>query len=338
MDSIAPTHVYLDQNVLSDLRDRKLMASGDKTLLNLKALLKSHAHGLILVYSFCHLNEIAQISNTQYVDEHIDLLDDLEGIYIEPGTSRLNYASAKAVWHGHVENSKDSKRLGFDKAYDVSELLMKKLAGLPVGSSFREIADASSDAVMNILRNAEDSLMSLLNTSQSSEREVADLAAVKASIQNIRRQALEMTSLPEIPQRQLGPAPLRTIFNQRVPNLLDVAAREVVPTIETLFNEAQGGTQWKRHAGEGILGAITCCYILMNWAGYYPDDFTSTKKGRDRMHASHNDLTHAINAAGAHYLVSMDTAFLKKAEACYAHLGFKTKVMNPTSFLGEWLL
>lgn len=66
----------------------------------------------------------------------------------------------------------------------------------------------------------------------------------------------------------------------------------------------------------------------MNWVGYYADDFTSTKKKKDRFRASNNDLIHVRNIAGATMLISKDIAFIKKAKACYAHLGVNTVVVN----------
>ena len=71
---------------------------------------------------------------------------------------------------------------------------------------------------------------------------------------------------------------------------------------------------------------------LMNWAGYCADDFTSSKRGKDRFRASGNDMLHAQHATRCQFLISRDQAFLKKAKACYAHIRVESKVMTPEEF------
>jgi len=53
-------------------------------------------------------------------------------------------------------------------------------------------------------------------------------------------------------------------------------------------------------------------------------------KSRSRIH----DVTHAIYAASADYLVSHDDKFLLKAKVVYSYFGIKTKVVSLDDFIG----
>ena len=68
------TYIYLDQNTLSDLRERKRKGRNELCLLYDFI----HNSKLDLLYSFTHLDEIRQIPKQEYIEEHIETLCDLK--------------------------------------------------------------------------------------------------------------------------------------------------------------------------------------------------------------------------------------------------------------------
>ncbi|WP_205531082.1 hypothetical protein [Pectobacterium brasiliense] len=81
---------------------------------------------------------------------------------------------------------------------------------------------------------------------------------------------------------------------------------------------------------------VVRAYNLMNWAGYYADDFTKNKKGKDRFNASNKDMLHVAAALGTNFLISSDIKFRKKAMACFAYIDFKTIVCSPKEFIERY--
>lgn len=73
---IINTLIYLDQNILSDFRSRKIKET-DKLLKNF--LLTTNIQ---IVYSNITLNEINQIPLDKYKFEHIEVLEELNAKYI----------------------------------------------------------------------------------------------------------------------------------------------------------------------------------------------------------------------------------------------------------------
>jgi hypothetical protein len=71
---------------------------------------------------------------------------------------------------------------------------------------------------------------------------------------------------------------------------------------------------------------------MLNWVGYYPDDFTKIKKRSDRFIASQHDMMHAMFGRYADYLISGDNRFRKKASASFAYLKLQTTVVSPEEF------
>ncbi|MDQ6986455.1 MAG: hypothetical protein Q9M25_01470, partial [Mariprofundaceae bacterium] len=133
--------VYLDQNVLSDIRPRKLKQTRDSSLsLIFMALCSPQVR---LVYSFVHHKEISQISRPEYQQEHIDLLEQLNTVFIDALTMNLDYRRPSALWAAHLENEEQNKATGITMCADDFSLLGRKLSGLPIGQSFEEVAEQS---------------------------------------------------------------------------------------------------------------------------------------------------------------------------------------------------
>ena len=103
--------IYLDQNTLSDLRDRKLHESENEHLKSLKDVLKLEK--ISVVYSHITLNEILQIKNQEYQTEHIQLLTDLNAKYINPLQRTLSPLAPETIWSEHIENHFSRKNSRF---------------------------------------------------------------------------------------------------------------------------------------------------------------------------------------------------------------------------------
>lgn len=88
--------IYLDQNTLSNLRQRKIDEMKLDEYIKIKAALKSSE--IITVYSYVTLQEISQIKNDEYKKEHIELLAELDAAYIEPKSNQLTDIVPEKIW------------------------------------------------------------------------------------------------------------------------------------------------------------------------------------------------------------------------------------------------
>ncbi|EKM6297392.1 hypothetical protein PU681_002611, partial [Escherichia coli] len=79
--------IYLDQNILSNLRQRKIDEMKLDEYMKFKSVLK--LKDIISVYSYVTLQEISQIKNEKYQQEHIELLTELNAAYKEINSNRL---------------------------------------------------------------------------------------------------------------------------------------------------------------------------------------------------------------------------------------------------------
>ena len=79
--------IYLDQNILSNLRQRKIDEMKLDEYMKFKSVLK--LKDIISVYSYVTLQEISQINNEKYQQEHIELLTELNAAYKEINSKRL---------------------------------------------------------------------------------------------------------------------------------------------------------------------------------------------------------------------------------------------------------
>lgn len=129
--------VYLDQNILSDLRKRKIFESQSKLNEVLKLTLQSEA--IEVVYSHVTLKEINQIKSETYRNEHIEVLSELNARYIEPLSKTLIKHEPKSIWSTYLENQQDHRELGTLDFFEIAELTSRKISGLPISESFDEI-------------------------------------------------------------------------------------------------------------------------------------------------------------------------------------------------------
>ncbi len=323
--------VYLDQNVLSDLRDRKLREANDEILNSLKKLLLSEKYRL--AYSFVNLHEILQIRNQDYQTEHIDLLNSFAALYIRPVDGRLLSVDPYKNWFEYNENEKSNQMLGIDHANFSLELFSRKLSGLNIDDSFETLTEQLSSAVANLMGNALKQVEKI-DSSDLSEDERNYLEQAKEKIFDLKNQANNMESFHIEPTTELGPEPFREVV--RIKNLDQLPSAKVIPRILNEFEKLSKTIfSWPNIGEDPVGGKIAGCYTLMNWVGYFSDDFTSDKKNKDRFRASKWDMMHTSNARFCDSLVSNDNRLLKKAIACYSYLNLKTKVYTVSEFLKE---
>jgi len=319
------SYIYLDQNTLSDLRERKLSESEDVGHRKIKELCCKD--GIRLVYSETHLQEIAQIPKEEYRQEHIELLSELRGAYITPITTELNGKDPNLVWLDFLNNENDNEISGINKVVTTFDRFNRKFSGLPIEESFEELNSKLKDALTEMLENAEYELNNL-DPSELLEGGADAIKAAQAQMAEQLEAVSKMSAIDLGSQQELGPKPLRDLEQLKTLQLESLSEELVINTIDELFASENNGFNWSDYFDDTVHNQIARCYSLMNWAGYFADDFTRTKKKKDRFRASNNDLMHVRNAAGVTLLISKDLAFLKKAKACYAHLGVNTIVVN----------
>jgi hypothetical protein len=139
----------------------------------------------------------------------------------------------------------------------------------------------------------------------------------------------------------LGTRPFREYPPIKNLNISELPSTEVVFEIENVFNKEDTTTTWIDNFNDSIESKISRAYTLMNWAGYYPDDFDKIKKNHDRFRASNNDMQHATIASNVNlhttFLISNDYAFRMKAIASYEYAGVHTIVCSSETFLEKYL-
>lgn len=320
--------IYLDQNVLSDLRPSRQTAVNKEPASFLISLVKQCQ--FILVYSFVHLTEINQINSDKYKKEHIALLDDLGAIYIEPLTKKMNSNSASSIWDSFIENNLMNDEYKIGDVLLAGQNVNKKMAGLPIDTSFKDLHDESRAALNEMLSNME-SVLESIDAKDDRERQTA--MWLKQKVSHLRKQASELRHL-EIPKERLGPVKFRDWLKSRGLNVDTLESNQVLPEIESLYMADTGKNfDWtSRLIEDSIDNRISLCYHMLNWAGYYADDFTKIKKRSDRFIASQHDMMHAMFGCCADYLISRDTRFRKKASASFAYLKLTTTVASPEEF------
>lgn len=324
--------IYLDQNTLSELRQRKVERSEIDGIKFLNLALQSEQ--VTLIYSYVTLEEISQITNIEYIHEHIDLLGELSAKYINPLTSTLDDRSPKAIWTEYIEIKKENQEMGIDSLMHISQLFSRKISGLPVNESFDEINIMLKDSLNQLLTNCETHL-TFNNQIPLNKDEKKQLIDMQTQMNELREK-LDVLKPLEINSRQeLGPNPFRETPEIKALQIEKMHTRDVVNTIERIFKTENNDFILEQYFDHTIQSDIARAYSLMNWAGYFPDDFTRIKKSKDRFNASNKDMQHVIAALDADFLISSDHKFRKKALACYAYVNSKTVVCSPKEFINN---
>ncbi len=322
--------IYLDQNTLSDLRQRRIEESQNEQFRLLKHVLKSEQ--IMVVYSHVTLDEILQISKAEYRQEHIDTLAELDAKYIEPLPRTLSNQEPENVWYAHLENKQSNAALGITALMEVSQLSSRKISGLPIEESFSEINEKLKVNLGALISNCEAQLTSI-NVEKLDEPLKSYFVNMQSQLDELRVKSSSLQA-PEIDsEQQLGPQQFRDMPDIKALEVKNLEAEDVVHAIEATFNLENSSFNLADYFEDTPQTAVARAYSLMNWAGYHADDFTRTQKGKDRFNASNNDMQHAVSALGASFLISDDINFLKKAKACFAYVDCSIIVCKPQEFI-----
>ena len=325
--------IYLDQNTLSNLRQRKIEELQSEHFRLLKNALKNEL--VTVVYSHVTLDEILQIKNEEYQQEHIDTLTELEAKYIEPLTRILNSQQPEYVWHAHLENEKSNIELGITELMEVSQLFSRKISGLLIDESFAEINEKVKAGLRVLLSNCEAQLASI-DIESIGEPLNSHFIHMQNQLNELRDKTLSLHAPDIASDQQLGPQPFRDMPEVKALEVKTLNAENVVSAIEATFNVENSNFSLADYFEDTPQAAVARAYSLMNWAGYYADDFTKTKKGKDRFNASNNDMQHVVSALGVNFLISNDKNFVKKAKACFAYVDCLTVVCEPEEFIDKY--
>ncbi|ENF7815084.1 hypothetical protein ABR157_005487 [Enterobacter soli] len=322
--------IYLDQNTLSNLRHRKINEMKLDEYVKLKAVLKTDE--IISVYSHVTLQEISQIKTEVYKREHIELLTELNAAYIEPCSSRLTDIAPEKIWTSFLQTQRENSELGIDSILISTELFSRKISGIHVNESFDDINNQVNFNLNNLLEYTGRMLTSFDTSTLPDELQQA-MTDLKLNFNNLIKAPLQIPSPTVACDQQLGPTPFRQLPQIKALDILNADVKDVVNLIESAFITENSNFNLNDYFDKTPQSATARAYTLMNWAGYYSDDFTTVTQKKDRFRSSNNDMQHVIAAIGANFLISDDARFCKKAQACYAYIGISTIVCSTKYFI-----
>lgn len=325
--------IYLDQNILSDLRVRKLKETADNYFVLFKNfLLKSNIQ---VVYSHITLAEINQIPNDKYRMEHLDVLKELNAKYIEPKNKKLSDKKPSQIWIDYVKYLNSENNIIGIKSFEATiENLSRKLSGLSVEGSPEEIGLSLENSIKDFSKICVEQINSI-NENSFEEPLKSAIKQMKEKIPILLDSSRKFNSLSSLDGQPFGPKSFREYEPIKSLNISKLPSSEVVLAIEKICNK-NNEFNWRDSFEDSIENRISMAYSLMNWAGYYADDFDKIKKNTDRFRASNNDMQHATFAAKATFLISNDYLFCMKAIACYEYSRVDTIVCSVQTFLEKY--
>ncbi|MBN2817296.1 MAG: hypothetical protein JXQ67_11480 [Campylobacterales bacterium] len=327
------TLVYLDQNIISDLRDRKLFETKNKELMLLKSILMRP--DIEVIYSHVTLDEIGQIHNTQYFHEHYRVLEQLEAKYIDPINKKLIDDMPYKVALNYVKNKRASYNTPYPYLEKTIEDISRKISGHPINKTPEEIGNDTMK-YMSLVVDYTIQQINLLDVNDYEEPMKSLIINMQENIPRLLKEFMS-NSNPFIDSNNL---PLGTKVYREHELTKKLMSSE--PSVSELVIELQ--ERWQND--KDILNStfvnnlvekkILYAYTQLNWFGYHADDFDKVKKNKDRFNASQNDSRHASYAHRANYLISNDRAFCKKTIVSYKFADVKTLVCTSKSFLKEY--
>jgi hypothetical protein len=296
------------------------------------------ASDMQIVYSHVILAEINQIPIDKYKVEHIELLEELNAKYIDPKSKKLSNDKPTQVWTDYIENlNSENDILDFKNLALSIDNFSRKASGLAIKNSFEEIGESLANSLENLTKTIIDSL----NINFHEDDFKGNAKQIKYVIEQMKKDLLEILNkrlqianeFNRLDNLPLGPKPFREYKPIKDLKISELASSEVVLAIEKVFNAENSTSSWRNNSNDTLEDKIAIAYSLMNWAGYYPDDFDKIKNGKDRFRASNNDMQHAVMASKTTFLISNDYPFRMKTIASYEYAGSPTVVCSPQSFL-----
>lgn len=306
--------IYLDQNVLTELRIDKLHTN-DLKYIQLLKLLTSDKY--TVVYSRVTLMEIYNIGNDKYIDEHLKALKLLNAIYWDRLFTPNEY-NVDVIYKNFVKvhEGKFSKKL-----YASSENFIKRINGINIGLTTKDSFDSMLGKAVSIpfsyLSNKLPILKKLnrylskkatdftVNYFSSISDELIDFDPVDF------REYIKMdTKIKDLEAEKAMFVIIKALcdYDPHFINIFQFNANNIEIKIEFFFN-------------------------FLNWIGYYPDKFQNDTNKKGFHSASIRDAAHAGTAWHFDYIISDDYNFRQKTKACYAFVVSRTKVLSVEEFL-----
>ena len=306
--------VYLDQNVLTELRVNKLYKS-DSKLIQLLILLTSKKY--TIVYSRVTLLEIYNIDSKIHIDEHLETLKLLNAIYWDrlftPNEYNVNFIYKNFL---KVHEGKFSKKL-----HASAEKFIKRINGINIGITTKDSFNSMLGEAINIpFSYLNDKIPILTKVNKYfSEKAVGFTINYFSNISN---------ELPDF-----DPVHFRECIK------MDTEIKSIEPE-EAMFFIIKALCDYDPHFmnifqfdADNIETKIEFFFNLLNWIGYYSDKFQNDTNKKGFHAASMRDSAHAGTAWHFNYLLSDDYKFRQKTKACYAFVGSTTKVLSIDEFL-----
>lgn len=231
------TLIYLDQNILSDLRHRKIISALGNEFELLKMVLTSS--GVSVVFSHVTLLEIDQIKSDEYKKEHLTLLDELGARYIEPLTRKLRYTKASDIWLEYLENKESNIKMGTSNLMEISQLTLRKVSGLPISDSFEDINDQLKLGLSVLITNCEIHLESI-NLNDLDEQSKINYQHISSQIPLLKEKSLGLEAPKFESSQPLGPKTFRKIPKIKSLDIQKLPVDKVVVSIESAFNIENG--------------------------------------------------------------------------------------------------
>lgn len=334
------TLVYLDQNIISELRDRKLFETKNEQLMMLKSILMRS--DIDVVYSHVTIDEIGQIvgheNDEEYFREHYWVLEQLEAKYIEPSSKKLIDEKPHIAALNYLKNVRASYNTPYPYFAKILEDFNRKLSGLPVDKSLDEMGNDIKKSIDIIMNDAIKQINSL-NENEHKEPIRGVIVHMKEALPELLKNSLKPSSpFADIANTSLGTKSFRE--HELTKKIMDPnpSGSELVMEIKRRWEEWNPASDLSFFADNLTESKIFHAYTQLNWLDYHADDFDKVKKNKDRFNASQNDMRHASFAHTATYLISNDKKFREKTIVSYEFADVKTIVCTPDGFLKEYTL
>ena len=305
--------IYLDQNVLTELRVNKLYTN-DLKFIQLLQLLISNKY--TVVYSRVTLIEIYNINNNIYIDEHLETLKLLNAIYWDRLFTPNEY-DVKVIYKNFVKvhEGEFSKNL-----YASSEKFIKRLNGINIGITTKDSFNSMlGEAVSIPFYYLSNKLPILTKANKYLSKKAVDFTVNYFS--SISNELLDF-----------DPVNFREYVNIETELNLVEAEEAMFVFVKALCSYDPHFINIFQFDKNNIETKIEFFFNFLNWIGYYPDKFQNDTNKKGFHAASMRDAAHAGTAWHLDYVISNDYNFRQKTKACYAFVGSKTKVLSIDEF------
>lgn len=309
--------VYLDQNVLTELRIRKIKVNNPQFSQLLKILLLDN---YTIVYSKISLTEIYNIENKVYILEHLELLKVLKAVY----WNSIFMPKSHDIYEIYEDFVKVQENKSFKSIRNSAEAFIKRANGINTGltskESFNKMLTESISAPFLYI-SEKIPLIKKPNTYLSKKLTkviLSKLSYISDGLSDLNPLEFRDVIKTEEDIESIDPDVVMEVIIEQLCNY--------DPNFINLFNINTKDAQ-------SIEAKIEFVFNFLNWIGYYPDKFQNDTNKKGFHAASMRDVSHAGTAWHFDYIISSDFKFRQKTKACYAFIGSKTKILSVEEFL-----